>query len=94
VQLEQFQKYLQTALEMVKGVIRNSNADIGVSITGIAGPTGDTKNKPVGTVCFGFCISGECATIRKHFLIHYHLIATLTDVLLHQNPTDDFLRYH
>jgi PncC family amidohydrolase len=39
----------QTALEMVKGVIRNSNADIGVSITGIAGPTGDTKNKPENT---------------------------------------------
>ena len=57
----------QTALEMVRGVMQNSNADIGVSITGIAGPTGDTKNKPVGTVCFGFCISGECTTIRKHF---------------------------
>jgi hypothetical protein len=41
---------------MVKGVIRNSNADIGVSITGIAGPTGDTKNKPVGTVCFGYIL--------------------------------------
>ncbi len=57
----------QTALEMVGGVIQNSNANIGVSITGIAGPTGGTKNKPVGTVCFGFCILGECTTIRKYF---------------------------
>ncbi len=57
----------QTALEMVEGVIQNSNANIGVSITGIAGPTGGTKNKPVGTVCFGFCILGECTTIRKYF---------------------------
>ncbi|CAB5500484.1 Nicotinamide-nucleotide amidase (EC 3.5.1.42) [uncultured Gammaproteobacteria bacterium] len=57
----------QTALEMVEGVIQNSNANIGVSITGISGPTGGTKNKPVGTVCFGFCILGECTTIRKYF---------------------------
>ncbi|CAC9591653.1 Nicotinamide-nucleotide amidase (EC 3.5.1.42) [uncultured Gammaproteobacteria bacterium] len=57
----------QTALEMVEGVIQNSNANIGVSITGIAGPTGGTKNKPVGTVCFGFCILGGCTTIRKYF---------------------------
>ncbi|SMN14259.1 Molybdopterin binding motif, CinA N-terminal domain / C-terminal domain of CinA type S [uncultured Candidatus Thioglobus sp.] len=57
----------QTALEMVRGVIKNASADIGVSITGIAGPTSDDTNKPVGMVCFGFCIYGECTTTTQRF---------------------------
>jgi nicotinamide-nucleotide amidase len=57
----------QTALEMVRGVIKNSSANIAVSITGIAGPTGGTKTKPIGTVCFGFYIHGEYATITQNF---------------------------
>ena len=42
----------ETAAAMVKGALRNSPADIAVSITGIAGPSGGTKQKPVGLVYF------------------------------------------
>ncbi len=52
----------QTAAQMVDGVIQNSHSDVAVSITGIAGPTGGTIEKPVGMVCFGFCVKD------KHFI--------------------------
>lgn len=41
---------IHTALEMAKGVKRVCNADIGLSVTGIAGPDGGTNDKPVGLV--------------------------------------------
>jgi nicotinamide-nucleotide amidase len=40
----------QVALEMAKGVRLLANADIGIGVTGIAGPSGGTKSKPVGLV--------------------------------------------
>ena len=46
----------ETALEMAANVRKIFNTDVGVSITGIAGPTGSTENKPVGLVYVG--ISG------------------------------------
>lgn len=42
------------AKEMAKGALKLSNADLAIAITGIAGPSGATKNKPIGTVCFAF----------------------------------------
>lgn len=46
----------QTAQEMVMGALNRSHAQVGVSITGIAGPDGGTAVKPVGMICFAWAI--------------------------------------
>ena len=48
----------EVAREMAYGVARVSGAEIGIGITGIAGPNGGTEAKPVGTVCFGVYLNG------------------------------------
>lgn len=52
----------ETAYEMAKGVQKLGNTDIGVSITGIAGPKGGTKLKPVGLVYFGLALKNKTKT--------------------------------
>lgn len=46
------------ALHMAQGVRKLLVVDWGLSLTGIAGPTGGSSSKPVGTVCFGLCGPG------------------------------------
>ncbi len=43
-----------TAIEMAEGALNKSQADLSVSITGIAGPDGGSPEKPVGLVCFAW----------------------------------------
>ena len=57
----------EVASQMAEGAVRNSRADIGVAVSGIAGPTGDTPDKPVGMVCFGWAGRGAVETETKHF---------------------------
>lgn len=52
------------AREMAQGARRAGSADVGASITGIAGPSGGSHEKPVGTVWFGVSMSDELA--KKH----------------------------
>ena len=44
----------EVAREMASGALKMSRAQVSVAITGIAGPTGGSKAKPVGLVCFGW----------------------------------------
>ena len=56
----------QIAYEMARGVQRLGNSDIGFSITGIAGPNGGSKLKPVGLVYFGLALKNK-VKIQKMF---------------------------
>jgi PncC family amidohydrolase len=53
--------------EMLLGLIKKSNTNIGVSISGIAGPNGGSVEKPVGMVCFGFYINKKVQTTTEQF---------------------------
>ena len=45
--------------QMVSGALHKSGANVGVAISGIAGPAGVTDTKPVGTVCFAWKMEGQ-----------------------------------
>lgn len=59
----------QVAKQMAIGAINNSEAKLGVSVTGIAGPTGGTDEKPVGLVYVGIFKEGwsEAKTVKNIF---------------------------
>lgn len=60
----------ETARQMAIGVTKLAKSDIGVGITGIAGPTGGTPEKPVGLVYFGLYFKAEDKLIVKKLLLN------------------------
>ena len=70
-----------TAREMASGALGRSRAGIAVAVTGVAGPTGGSPEKPVGTVCFSWalregavesethCFQGDRESIRRQSVI-------------------------
>ena len=58
---------LQTAEEMAIGARKLLQADVAVSVTGLAGPGGDEYGNPVGTVCVGFSNEWESFAVRYQF---------------------------
>jgi nicotinamide-nucleotide amidase len=71
VLLETIEKYgavhEETAKEMAKGAMRIAKATYGLSTTGIAGPSGGTREKPVGTVCVGLATESMVIGNRFYF---------------------------
>lgn len=57
----------EVAIAMAEGALKHSHADISVAITGIAGPDGGSKEKPVGLVYIAVSYKGKTRAIRHHF---------------------------
>ncbi|WP_166837516.1 CinA family protein [Rheinheimera pleomorphica] len=57
----------ETVREMAQGAAKAANADMAIAVSGIAGPDGGSVYKPVGTVCFGFCLNGNLASSQLVF---------------------------
>jgi len=83
----------ETALEMAKGIKNKTGADISISTTGISGPGGGTRTKPIGLVYIGV-VTPEDSIVKKYNFsygrnIHREMVTTaalnITRLTIEQN---------
>lgn len=55
------------AMAMAQGAVQHAQAEVSVAVTGIAGPTGGSPEKPAGTVWFAWSVDGELSSERRVF---------------------------
>jgi nicotinamide-nucleotide amidase len=68
----------QVAAAMAQGAIKQSAAQVSVAVTGVAGPSGGSAEKPVGTVWIGWCVNGQTSTELCHFDGERAMVRALT----------------
>ena len=68
----------QVAAAMAQGAVKRSAAQVSVAVTGVAGPTGGSAEKPVGTVWIGWCVNGQTSTELCHFAGDRAMVRSLT----------------
>lgn len=57
----------ETVVEMARGAALAAGAKVAIAVSGIAGPSGGSPQKPVGTVCFGFAVDGHVVSTTVVF---------------------------
>jgi len=57
----------ETAREMAAGALKNGRGQVALAITGVAGPTGGSRAKPVGTVCFAWAQGSKISSETQRF---------------------------
>jgi nicotinamide-nucleotide amidase len=57
----------ETVVEMARGAAVAAGSNVAIAVSGIAGPTGGSPQKPVGTVCFGFALEGHVVSTTLVF---------------------------